>query len=111
GDRIKLVGKTLSLGTSGFTTSGLVNGDGVAAVTLSSGGGTAEAHAGRYPIVAGSAVAAAGTNLANYTITYANGTLQVVSVPGLVGLQNVFVGGGRSVIDSVGSSRALARAT
>jgi hypothetical protein len=84
-DRIKLVRGGLALGTSAFTTSGLVNGDGISGVTLSSAGATAGAKTGTYPIVASEAVAAAGTNLANYAITYTNGKLTVVAVPESLG--------------------------
>ena len=57
-----------------FTTSGLVNTDAVSAVTLASTGSAATAAVGTYPITAASAT---GTGLANYTITYTNGTLTV----------------------------------
>ena len=57
-----------------YTTSGLVNADAVTAVTLSSTGSAATAAVGTYPITAASAT---GTGLANYTITYNNGTLTV----------------------------------
>jgi hypothetical protein len=57
------------------------------------------------------AVAAAGTNLADYTITYANGKLTVVAVPGVVGLQSVFIGGTGAIIDSVASARGLTGTT
>jgi hypothetical protein len=110
-DRIKLVRGALALGTSAFTTSGLVNGDGISGVTLGSVGATAAAKTGTYPIVASGAVAAAGTNLANYAITYANGKLTVVAVPGVVGLQSVFIGGTGSIIDSVASARSLTGTT
>ena len=61
------------LGTE-FTTSGLVNGNTVTSVTLSSTGDPAAAAAGTYPIVPGNAI---GTGLGNYTINYVNGVLTV----------------------------------
>ena len=57
-----------------FTTSGLVNADAVSAVTLASTGSAATSAVGTYPITAASAT---GTGLANYTITYNNGTFTV----------------------------------
>ena len=68
----KTYGATASL--SQFTATGLVNSDAVSAVALSSTGSAATAAVGTYPITAASAI---GTGLANYTITYNNGTLTV----------------------------------
>jgi hypothetical protein len=78
-DRTKVQGTTLDLGTTAFTTAGLVGGDGIAGVTLTSAGADASAPVGTYPIVPSAAVPAAGTDLGNYSITYANGTLTVTS--------------------------------
>lgn len=63
-----------------FTTSGLVNGDTVTGVTLSSPGAaaTAAVAASPYAIVPS---AAAGTGLANYAIAYSNGSLTVNPAP------------------------------
>jgi len=63
-------------GTTDFTTSGLVTGESVTSVTLSSTGTVANAAvAGSpYDIVASAAV---GATLANYTISYVNGKLTV----------------------------------
>jgi len=76
----KTYGATLVLGTSAFTASGLQNGETVGAVTLTASGtpaGTAAtAAAGPYTIT--SSAATGGTfSPANYTITYATGTLTV----------------------------------
>jgi hypothetical protein len=101
-DRSKLFGQTLTLGTKAFTTSGLVNGDGVAGVTLTSAGAAAEAL-GTYPIVPSAAIAAAGTDLGNYSIAYANGTLTVART-GVVGLESVTVNGMNALVDSFYSS-------
>jgi hypothetical protein len=70
----KVYGQALSFAGTEFGASGLVNGDSVASVSLSSSGATATAAAGTYDIVPSGVV---GTGLANYTIGYANGTLIV----------------------------------
>ena len=59
-----------------FTTDGLVNGDSVSGVTLTSDGAaaTAQVSGSPYAIVASDAT---GSGLANYTISYANGSLTV----------------------------------
>ena len=59
-----------------FTTSGLVNGDTVTSVTLTSTGAaaTATVAGSPYAIVPSAAV---GTGLGNYTISYVNGSLTV----------------------------------
>jgi hypothetical protein len=62
-----------------FTTSGVVNGEAIASVTLTSVGADASAAPGDYDIIASSAVAGASTSLDNYSITYAVGTLTVGS--------------------------------
>ena len=67
-------GTTATLAGTEFTTSGLVNGDRVNRVTLTSAGADASAAGGTYDIVPSAAV---GTGLSNYTITYVNGTLTV----------------------------------
>jgi hypothetical protein len=74
GNQSKTYGTTAALGTSSFTTSGLVNGDTVIGVTLTSGGSPASATVGTYLITPS---AATGTGLSNYIISYANGTLTV----------------------------------
>ncbi len=75
-NRIKTYGDTLTLGTTAFTTAGLVGSDTVTSVTLTSAGAadTATVAGSPYAIVAS---AASGTGLGNYTITYANGALTV----------------------------------
>ncbi|MGV0908444.1 beta strand repeat-containing protein, partial [Martelella sp. FOR1707] len=71
-DAVKTYGDTASL--TGFTTTGLVNGDSVAAVSEKSLGADAEADSGVYDIIAS---AAKGTGLSNYDINYEKGTLTV----------------------------------
>ena len=78
GNQSKAFGTTLNLGNTNFIASGLVNGDTVTSVTLASAGTPSGAAVGAYPITASSPV---GTGLANYTISYVNGTLTVTNVP------------------------------
>ncbi|MBB2154810.1 filamentous hemagglutinin N-terminal domain-containing protein [Gluconacetobacter diazotrophicus] len=66
-------GTTPAPGSTGFTTSGLVNGDSVTGVTLSTTA-TAASGVGTYGITASNAV---GAGLSNYTITYQGGTWTV----------------------------------
>jgi hypothetical protein len=72
----KTYGQTVTFAGSEFTTSGLVNGDSVSSVTLTSAGAAATANvAGSpYAIVASAAV---GSGLGNYLIGYVNGVLTV----------------------------------
>jgi len=68
---------TLSLGTTAFTSSGLVNSETIGGVTLTSTGTVASAPVGTYPITASNATG--GTfNPSNYSLTYSNGTLTVL---------------------------------
>ncbi|NGM63628.1 hypothetical protein G5B30_17115, partial [Sphingobacterium sp. SGG-5] len=73
-NRSKTYGQTLTLGSTEFTASGLVNGDAVTSVTLASDGAAATAVVNTYEITAS---AAQGPKLGNYTISYAKGTLTV----------------------------------
>lgn len=70
----KNYGTTVTFAGTEFTASGLVNGNTVTSVTLTSSGAAASAAAGSYSIVPSVAV---GSGLANYTITYVDGTLTV----------------------------------
>jgi hypothetical protein len=80
-------GNTLTFAGTEFTTAGtggalgLVNGDTVTSVTLTSAGAAATAEDGSYAITPSAAV---GTGLANYAITYQPGTLTVTE-PTIVG--------------------------
>ncbi|WP_264627766.1 beta strand repeat-containing protein, partial [Candidatus Symbiopectobacterium sp. NZEC135] len=67
----KIYGSSANLG---YTTEGLVNGDTVDGLTLTSAGNAASATVGSYGIAASNA---SGTGLGNYTISYNNGTLSV----------------------------------
>ena len=75
-DRTKTYGDTVTFAGTEFTASGLVNGDTVTGVTLTSAGAaaTATVAGGPYDIVASDAL---GTGLGNYTIAYHTGKLTV----------------------------------
>ena len=77
-DRTKVYGNTLTLGTSEFTSSGLVNSETIGSVTLSAAGAasTATTAVGTYPITPSAATGGTFT-ASNYSITYVNGTLTV----------------------------------
>ncbi len=80
-NQTKVYGTVASLGTTAFTTSGLVNSDAVTSITLTSATGspaTATVAGSPYSIVPS---AATGTGLGNYTITYTNGSLTVTTAP------------------------------
>lgn len=66
-------GQNPSLGTAGFSASGLVNGDTISGVRLTTDA-TSASGVGRYGIVASDA---SGKGLGNYSISYQNGTLTV----------------------------------
>jgi hypothetical protein len=93
-DASKTYGQTLTFAGTEFTASGLVNGDTVTSVSLTSAGAAATALVGSYPIVPTNAV---GTGLGNYTITYRNGTLTVAALPGSVFVLNGSVSGALTV--------------
>jgi hypothetical protein len=70
----KTYGQTLNFAGTEFGTAGLVNGDTVTTVSLSSDGAASTAAVASYNIIPSGAV---GTGLGNYTIYYVNGTLTV----------------------------------
>ena len=70
----KPYGQTATFSATAFTETGLVNGDTITGVTETSTGAAVSATVGTYSIVP---FAAAGTDLADYTITYVDGTLTV----------------------------------
>ncbi|WP_114395644.1 GLUG motif-containing protein, partial [Oleisolibacter albus] len=72
GNATKTYGASASL--SGYSASGLVNGDTVTSISLSSSGSGTAAGVGSYSIVGS---AATGSGLSNYSITYVDGTLTV----------------------------------
>ena len=64
------------LGTE-FTYSGLIVGESISSVTLTSDGAPALANPGTYPIVASNAVGGGNTLMTNYNISYAPGTMTI----------------------------------
>jgi hypothetical protein len=70
----KAYGTSKTFSGTAFTQTGLVPGDSITGVTLTSTGAAASEAAGSYDVVAS---AATGTGLSNYAITYVNGTLLV----------------------------------
>ncbi len=70
----KLYGALFTFTGNEFTATGLIFNDTVTSVTLTSAGAPTTAPVGTYPIVPTNAV---GTGLANYAITYVNGTMTV----------------------------------
>lgn len=91
----KCFGTAYVLGSTAFTSNGLVGGDTVTGVTLTSAGAGAGAATGTYAIVPSAAV---GTSLSNYTISYVDGTLTVSPSPvgGLVSGKPNFCSGANS---------------
>lgn len=75
-NQTKNYGATFTFAGTEFTVTGLKNSDAVTSATLTSTGSaaTATAAGSPYPIVPSAAV---GTGLANYTISYTNGTMTV----------------------------------
>ncbi|MDM7998974.1 MAG: YDG domain-containing protein [Dehalococcoidia bacterium] len=73
-NRSKTYGDTVTFAGTEFTATGLVAGDTITSVTLTSSGAGAAAAIGTYPILPSAAV---GTGLSNYGITYVNGILTV----------------------------------
>ncbi|MBM4444911.1 MAG: Ig-like domain repeat protein, partial [Chloroflexi bacterium] len=73
-NRSKTYGDTVTFAGTEFVATGLVNGDTVTSVTLTSSGTAAGAAVGTYNIVPSAAV---GTGLSNYNISYVNGSLTV----------------------------------
>src|SRR5208337_3293597 len=83
----KTYGDTVTFAGTEFTTDGLVNGDSVSGVTLTSDGAaaTAQVSGSPYAIVASDA---AGGGLSNYTISYTNGSLTVTPATLIVTANN-----------------------
>jgi phosphodiesterase/alkaline phosphatase D-like protein len=74
--RSKTYGQTVTFAGTEFTPSGLVNGDTVSSVTLTSTGAAGTATVAGSPYAIGPS-AAVGTGLANYSVSYVNGQLTV----------------------------------
>ncbi len=75
---VKTYGDPLTFAATAFTDSGLVAGNSITSVTLTSAGAAQSAAAGTSSIVPSAAV---GSGLSNYTITYDDGTLTVTPAP------------------------------
>jgi hypothetical protein len=76
GSTSKTYGQALTFAGTEFTASGLVNGDAVTGVTLTSAGAAADAGVSGSPYAV-EASAAVGSGLGNYAIRYADGALTV----------------------------------
>jgi hypothetical protein len=81
----KTYGQTAALPGTAFSSVGLLNGDTIEGVTLSSAGSPPTATAGPYLIVPS---AASGPRAGNYTIAYADGTLTVNPAPLVITAKN-----------------------
>jgi hypothetical protein len=77
-NRSKCFGNTDSFNGNEFTSSGLINGNTTSSVTLTCPGTSSGAAPGTYSIVPSAVV---GTGLANYNISYINGTYTVNPLP------------------------------
>ncbi|HEY3856986.1 MAG TPA: MBG domain-containing protein [Verrucomicrobiae bacterium] len=75
-NRTKVYGQSLTVLGTEFTTTGLVNGDSVSRISLSSPGTAANSLVAGSPYVI-TPSAAIGNGLANYSISYANGSLLI----------------------------------
>ena len=106
-DRGKTYGDALSLGSSAFTAAGLLPGDSVASVTLTSAGAAAAAavSGSPYAIVPS---AASGTGLDKYAITYVDGSLTVakreLTISGAVAKDKFVDGTTTATVDFAGAS-------
>lgn len=74
----KVYGQLAALPSTAFSVSGLLNGDAIAGITLTSAGAVSNAAVGNYAL---SATNATGPRAANYNITYHAGTLAVAKAP------------------------------
>jgi subtilisin family serine protease len=83
----KTYGQTVTFAGTEFAATGLINGDTVTSVTLTSGGAAATAPVAESPYAIVSS-AAIGTGLSNYTIRYASGTLTVTQAALTVAANN-----------------------
>ncbi|WP_164885069.1 YDG domain-containing protein [Rubrivivax rivuli] len=84
----KVYGETMGLPGSAFSVSGLVQGESLGSVTLSSAGAEARANVGSYAITASNA-GGGNVNLDNYLLSYVPGTLRVTPRPLTVAANSV----------------------
>ncbi len=111
GDATKVYGSTaLNFNGQPFTTTGLVNSDTVTGVTLTSAGQNATAGVNGGTAYALAASAAVGTGLANYDVTYTDGTVKVT--PAALTLaalpQTVLTGGSANLAAILGTTYTVA---
>jgi hypothetical protein len=106
-DQSKTYGAMLPLGDSAFTTVGLLPGDSVTSVTLSSAGAAASATASRSPYAIVPS-AAGGAGLDKYAITYVNGSLTVgrraLTIGGATANDKFYDGTTTATVDFSGAS-------
>ena len=95
-NQTKTYGEAFTFGGSDFTISGLVNGDTVTGVTLTSVGAQATAVASGSPYAI-TASGATGSGLSNYNITYASGTLTVEPAPLTITANNASMVAGQPI--------------
>ncbi|MBT8574590.1 filamentous hemagglutinin N-terminal domain-containing protein [Polynucleobacter paneuropaeus] len=79
-------GGTAINSTAGYTTSGLVNGDTITAVTLTSTGGAVPTNVGTYTITPSALVGGTNVTNSNYTISYINASTGLAVNPKVVTL-------------------------
>src|SRR5262249_14898333 len=96
----KCAGETFTFAGTEFTVTGLLDGDQVTSVTLTSAGAGSSATTGGYDIVASAAI---GSGLGNYTIQYQNGTLTVNSTP-VITTSNTCIGGNGATFTQTGGT-------
>jgi hypothetical protein len=84
----KVYGETIGLPGSAFSVSGLVQGESLGSVTLSSAGAEARANVGSYAVTASNA-SGGNANLDNYLLSYLPGTLRVTPRPLTVAANSV----------------------
>jgi hypothetical protein len=105
-DQSKTYGDALSLGGGAFTTAGLLPGDSVSSVTLTSAGAAASASVSGSPYAIVPS-AASGTGLDKYAITYVDGSLTVtmraLAISGAVAKDKFFDGATTATVDFAGA--------
>jgi hypothetical protein len=103
----KTVGVEYVFAGTEFTTTGLVSGDEVTSVTLSSAGAAASAAIGNYPITI-TPLSETGVGLENYSIGYIDGNMEVVdkitlTLTGIIAVSRVYDGTTDAVISDYGT--------
>ena len=96
-DLVKNYGQTIALSTTDFTTSGLVNGDTVTSVNLSSPGAVATANVIGSPYAITPSGASGSFTPSNYIISYVNGALTILPIPLVVTANNAIKNYGQTI--------------